>query len=525
MRDFQTPGRSAVYATSGMVATSHPLAAAAGLKVLQDGGNAMDAALATAFLLTICEPHMCGLGGDAFALWSLPDSGSVHALNGSGRAPGGLDAAALRAGGHSLMPHRSVQSVTLPGAVDAFCHLHETQCTLPLDRLLAPAIAAAETGVPVAPRVARDWAVDAEVLSGAARRHYLTDGKPPATGTLFRAPGPARVLRAIAAEGRAGFYEGPVARDLVASLQALGGSHSLEELAATRCTPTVPISGPFAGAELVEHPPNGQGATALLLANILSHFDTAGLDPLGPGRTHLEAEATKLAYDTRNRLISDPEVSDATQRMTDPALAKALAGLIDPDRAMADPAPLAEAVHRDTVYLTVVDRDRMAVSLIFSIFKSFGTGLASREYGILFQNRGEGFSLKPDHPNEAGPGKRPLHTIIPAILREGGRVTMPFGVMGGSYQSTGHVRFLSNLRQHGMELQAAIDAPRAFWEAGRLKLETGYPDSTRRALADLGHEVITAADPIGGAQAIVIHDSGVLEGASDPRKDGCAIGY
>ena len=524
MRDFQKPGRSAVYALNGMCATSHPLAARTAIDVLQAGGNAADAAIAAAVLLGLCEPQMTGIGGDCFVLLKPAGEERVVALNGSGRAPKGLNADALRAAGHSTVPVYSVEAVTLPGAIDAFCTLNADWGKLPLADLLAPAIHHAEAGVPVAPRTAFDWA-RASHLQGAARDFYLLGGQAPRAGQIFRAPGQAEVLRRIAREGRAGFYEGEVAQDMLDSLRAMGGAHSLDDFAATRATWGAPIEGPYRGADLLEHAPNGQGATANLILNILSHFDLSALDPLGPERAHLEAEATKLGYDARNRIIADPDFTTRLAHMLAPETAAKLAALIDPKRVLPDVAPLTEEIHRDTIYLTVVDRDRMAVSLIYSIFHSFGSGLASTKFGINFQNRGAGFNLTPGHPNELGGGKRPMHTIIPAMLREGGRITMPFGVMGGAYQPVGHARLLSNLRDYGMELQSAIDAPRSFAENGTLTLEAPYPDATAAALSALGHKVARADGPMGGAQAIVIGADGVLMGASDPRKDGCALGY
>ncbi len=526
MRDFHLPGRSAVFASNGMCATSHPLAASVAVDILKGGGNAVDAAIGAAVLLGICEPQMTGIGGDCFVLVKPAGEERIVALNGSGRAPAGLSADAMRAAGHTTVSAASVEAVTVPGAIDAFCRLSADWGRIGLAETLAPAIRYADEGVPVAPRTAFDWAHSAQYLRGAARRHYLRNDGPLRAGQVFRAPGQAEVLRRVAREGRAGFYEGEVAQDMVDALRAAGGSHTLDDFAATACTWGEPISGTYKGVELVEHPPNGQGATAILLANILSNFDVASMDPFGLERAHLEAEAVKLAYDARNRFVADPDHVTRLEHMLAPETARALAGLIRMDRAMPSASELSETVHKDTIYLTVVDRDRMAVSLIYSIFKGFGSGLASEKFGILFQNRGAGFNLVKGHPNEAGPGKRPMHTIIPAMLREGGRVTMPFGVMGGGYQPNGHVRVLSNIVDFGMHPQAAIDAPRAFSDAGRMKVERGYSDAVRQGLADLGHDVIVPAKPIGGAQAIRIHpDEGVLEGASDPRKDGCALGY
>lgn len=523
MRDFQLPGRSAVFASNGLCATSHPLAAKVALDILQAGGTAVDAAVAGAVLLGICEPQMTGIGGDCFVLLKPEGSDQVIGLNGSGRAPVGMNAEALRAKGLSKMPIHGIETVTMPGAIDAFCTLHAAHGRLPMDQILAPAIHYADAGVPVAPRVAADWAEDAAVLQGDARRHYLFNGAAPEIGQIFRAPGQAEVLRRIAREGRAGFYEGEVAEDMIASLRDLGGSHDLADLAGVKAEWTAPISAPYQGVELIEHPPNGQGATALLMLNILKHFDLGALDPFGAPRAHLEAEAAKLAYDARNRFIADPTAR--LDHMLSPDTAARLAALIDPKRALPDPAPLTESVHKDTVYITVVDRDRMAVSLIYSIFWGFGAGLASQKFGINFQNRGAGFSLTPGHPNEAAGGKRPMHTIIPGMLAEGGRVSMPFGVMGGAYQPCGHARFVTNLTDYGMDLQSAIDAPRAFCGPEGFKVERGYRPEVLQELVDLGHPARLSDEALGGAQAIRIRPDGVLEGASDPRKDGCALGY
>jgi len=525
MRDFQIPGRSEVLAESGMCATSHPLAAQAATDILKRGGNAMDAAIAGAILLGICEPQMTGLGGDCFVLYSAPGSDEVLALNGSGRAPAGADAARLRDAGETRVPLGGADAVTIPCAVDAFCHLSETVGKLGIDSLLAPAIHYAEAGVPVAPRVAFDWTNREGTLQGCARDFYLLNGKVPQTGQVFRSPQQAEVLRRIASHGRDAFYRGEVAEDMIAALQKRGGTHAGEDFANARAEASTPISGDYKGIELCEHPPNGQGATAILMLNILSHFDIAGMDPLGTERAHIETEAAKLAYDARNRFIADPDHTSRLEHMLAPETARQLAALIDPLRAMPATVPMAGAVHKDTVYITVVDRDRMAVSLIYSIYHGFGSGIASEKFGILLQNRGSGFTLEQGHPNELGGGKRPMHTIIPGMLRENGRVMMPFGVMGGSYQPTGHARVVSNLRDFGMGLQAALDAPRVFFDAGSLQVERGYAQSVRQELADMGHEVIVPKVALGGAQAIRICENGVLEGASDPRKDGCAIGY
>ncbi len=527
MRDFHLPGRSTVIAENGMAATSHPLASKVAIQMLEAGGNAVDAAIAAAMVLNVAEPKMTGLGGDCFALIKPAGSEDIIGLNASGRSPAGLDAAALRTAGHTEIPLRGVESVSVPGAVDGMVRLAKDHGRLGLKTLLAPAIHYAEQGIPVAPRVAFDWLEGPDILQGAARTYFLNHDKPFSEGQTFRAPGQAEVLRRIAMDGREGFYEGEVAEDMVTSLQALGGTHTLDDFAATACDYVTPIIGTYHGMELVELPPNGQGATAIVMANILENFDLASLDPYGTRRAHLEAEAAKLAYDARNRFVADPtDQALRLEHMLSKNTGKALADLINLERAMPNAHQAAGAVHKDTVYLTVIDRDRMAVSLIYSIFSGFGSGIASDKFGILFQNRASGFTLEEGHPNEAAGNKRPMHTIIPAMLRKDGKLLSTLGVMGGAYQPNGHVRILTNMVDYGMDPQTAIDAPRCFDEGALMKVERGYADKVRNDLTAMGHKVTVPDVPIGGAQMVMIdHENGVLRGASDPRKDGIALGY
>jgi gamma-glutamyltranspeptidase/glutathione hydrolase len=431
----------------------------------------------------------------------------------------------MRSRGLTAVPVRGVEAVSLPGAIDAFCRLSTDWGKKSLADVLAPAIHYAEHGVPVAPRVAFDWAEDGPHVQGRARDLFLFNGQPPRPGQIFRAPGQAEVLRRIAREGRAGFYEGEVAEDMIASLRALGGTHTQEDLAATACDYGDPVSGPYKDIDLLEHPPNGQGATAILMLKILRHFDIAGMDPFGSQRAHIEAEAAKLAYDARNRFIADPDHMTKLDHMLSDKTAATLAALIDPKRAMAAAAALTEAVHKDTIYITVVDRDRMAVSLIYSVYFGFGSGFASDKFGINFQNRAAGFTLAEGHPNEAAGGKRPMHTIIPGMIAKAGRVMMPFGVMGGAYQPCGHARFVSNVVDFGMDPQAAIDGARSFSGPDGMQVESGYSDAVRAELAAMGHDVSIPRTPLGGAQAILMGEDGVLVGGSDPRKDGVALGY
>ena len=528
MRDFHYPGRSPVFATNAMVATSHPLAAQEALNVLKEGGNAVDAAIAGAVLLGVCEPQMTGLAGDVFALVKPSASDNIVALNGSGRAPAAANADDLRVEGLTRIEPGHQASVTIPGAVDGFVALSERFGRLGLDRAFAPAIHYFEEGVPIAPRVASDIAPIPGTFNAAARAHYLNEGASYRLGDVFTLPAQAEVLRRIAKDGRDAFYTGEIAEDMLTALTEAGGCHTADDFAATKATWSETISGQYRGRTLFEHPPNGQGAIALLIAGILSEFDLGSLDPNGVERFHLEAEATRLAYDARNRFLADPDHMSRLDHLVSPKSAQRLARLIDPKRARSDVAALTEDVHKDTVLITVVDKDGMGVSLIYSIFATFGSGLATDKFGLLLHNRGSGFNLIPGHPNEYAPGKRPMHTIIPAMSGPGDAVDMVFGVMGGQYQACGHAHFLSNIVDFGMDLQEAIDAPRAFADpqSGKLNLERTIHPDVARALADMGHDVAEPATAIGGAQAIRIDPArGILIGASDPRKDGLAVGY
>ena len=526
MRDFQSPGRSPVISINGICATSHPLASRVAIRILEDGGNAVDAAIAAAVLLGLCEPQMSGIGGDCFALVKPAGQDGIISLNGSGRAPKALDADKLRAAGLKAIDPHSPEAVTIPGAIEGFCRLSRDWGRLGLSTSLAPAIYYARSGIPVSQRTAKDWATHQAILQGAGRNHYLLNGQAPVEGQVFHQPKQADVLERIALDGPSAFYEGEIAQDMVSSLQAAGGIHTLDDFAAMESYYSDPISGSYRGVDLIEQPPNSQGVTAILMANILSHFDLADLDPFGVERTHLEAEAAKLAHDAQRRFVADADYVEHLDHMLNFGTAEALANLIDPRQAMESPANLADPLHPETVCLSVMDKDLMAVSLIYSISGDFGSGICSDEFGVLFQNRGAYFSLEPGHPNEAAGGKRSLHTIIPAMLRRGGKVIMPYCVMGGRYQPTGHVRVMSNMLDFGMDPQAAIDGPRAFANGGVLGLERGYDASVRQALQDMGHNVITPPMPYGGAQATLIdYENGTFVGASDARKDGLALGF
>ena len=527
-RDYIAPGRSAALGETGMAATSHPMATLAAIEVLKSGGNAMDAALAAVAVQTVVEPAMTGIGGDCFAIVAPADGRPITTYNGSGTAPAGVDAAALRSSGLSAIPETSAHAVTIPGAIATWCQLNETYGTRPLGDLLQPAIRLAEDGFLVTGRVALDWARYSRRVQqhGPAAAHYLPGGAAPRTGDRFAMPALGATLRAIGARGRAAFYEGPVAEELVGLLRGLGGTHTLDDFANYQGFVAPPISGRFRGHDLLECPPSGQGLAALVIARILDGFDLTDGVASEADRIHLLAEATKAAYRVRDLLIADAaHMSVSVETILSDGYIDRLRSLIRLDTAT--PASAWDGpVHRDTVYLTVVDRDRNVVSFINSIFASFGSGIYAPQSGILLQNRGSGFSLSEGHPNELGPNKRPLHTLIPAILLRDGRPVMSFGVMGGQFQAAGHAHFLTHVLDRGYDPQRANEAPRSFAYAGVLNLEPTFDPSVAADLEARGHKVAWADEPIGGCQAIYIdNERGVLIGASDHRKDGLALGF
>jgi gamma-glutamyltranspeptidase/glutathione hydrolase len=529
VRDFQVPGRSVAIATGGMVCTSHPLATLTAVDVLRGGGNAVDAAIAACAVQCVVEPQSTGVGGDCFVLYAPAGGGAPIALNGSGRAPRALTPEIVHNPVNGRIPLPTAHAVTVPGAVDAWFRLAEDHGTRGIDSLLRPAIGYAREGYPVMERVAYDWARFSDKLARypETARVFLPEGKPLPPGALHRQPALAETLETIARDGRDGFYTGWVAEDIVESLDALGGVMTVNDLAEHRSEYVSPIRTSYRGYDVYQCPPNGHGVTVLLGLNILAGYDLAGLDPLGPRRFHLEAEAMRLAYQDRNTYLADPShASVPVEALLSVAHAESLGAAIDPERAMTGlPAPSLPP-HTDTVYLCVVDRDGNAVSFINSLFESFGTGIVAPRSGVLLHNRGTGFVLEPGHPNRLAPGKRPLSTLIPGMVMKDGRAVMPYGVMGGQYQAVGHVRFLTNVLDFGMTIQAALDLPRGFHFDGVYALERGVPQATCDGLARLGHRVERSPIPLGGGQAIVIdHDTGVLLGASDGRKDGIALGF
>lgn len=525
MRNFHKPGRSAAYDVNGMAATSAPPATLAALDTLRSGGNAVDAAVTASAVLCVVEPAMTGIGGDCFALIGMPD-GKVHGLNGSGRSALRADADWLKASRLTEIGPRSVHAVTVPGAIDAWDTLLKIHGTMTLGDCLQPAIRMADEGVPVTPRVAFDWPEEAAMLAAdeGGKIHYLKNGKAPSAGEIMHYPALAKTLRLLSTQGRDAFYNGEIAEDIVAHLAKRGSLLTLADFARTKSTWVTPISTVFAAHEIIEIPPNGQGLTALIALNVLRHFGLERYDPESPERMHLEIEAMKLAWNLRNRHIGDPDFTEVpvAELLGSRASAK-LAGLIDMQRALDIAVTLPPS---DTVYLTVVDRNRLAVSFINSIYYGFGSGIVTPKTGIALQNRGTDFVTAPGHPNCIGPGKRPLHTIIPAMVRKDGHIDMSYGVMGGDYQPMGHVTVAVNRYIHGMDPQEAIDSARYVPSAGEVLVEEGMPDASQAGLAKKGHRIAPAPSPLGGGQAIMIdRKRGVLVGGSDPRKDGLALGY
>ena len=529
MRNFEKPTRSVVVARDAMAATSHPSATLVAIRILAAGGNALDAAIAACAVQCVVEPGSTGIGGDCFALLSREGSGDVIGYNGSGRTPAALGVDWFSERGISEIERHSPAPVTIPGAIDAWTRLHADHGRMPFADLLAPAIRLAEEGYAISPRVHRDWSLEEALLSRdpTARRIFLPNSRAPLIGEVHRQPELAATLRGIAAQGRDGFYTGAVAEDIVSYLRGLGGLHTLDDFADARGEYVTPIKTEFRGHEVHECPPNGQGVIALMILNILSRFEAKG-DPQSADRLHVEIEATRLAYAARDALLADPAKADVpVDYLLSDALADRLAGMIDLRKALADLPPFQAPLHRDTVYISVVDKDRNAVSFINSIFDSFGTGLVAPKSGVILHNRGQSFSLDPKHPNVIAEGKRPLHTIIPGMLVKDGRTIMPFGVMGGYYQAMGHASLLSKVLDFGLDLQEAIDLPRVIPVSGTrdVEAEQTLDPVTAAELNRRGFRIIPADGPIGGAQAIRIDwQNGTLQGGSEPRKDGCALG-
>ena len=532
-RAFDLPGRSPVRATEGMVATSHPLASSSALRVLQDGGNAVDAAIAAVSVLCVVEPGQTGVGGDCFAILAQPD-GTLHGLNGSGRSAVGADVDwYLERGMTNLFDHPA-HCITVPGAIRGWEKILNAHGTMGFDRVLRDAIHYAENGFPIASRVGHGWGRDVEKLSRTegGRRNYLTNGEAPVEGGTHAFPNLGKTLRAVAKNGSDAFYTGTIAADIAKTVQDNGGFLSEEDLANMSADWVTPITTNYGGYDIHEIPPNGAGITALILLNLLDEVDARSLNSHSAERQHAEIECARLAYSARDTYVSDADsMTVSVERLLSDAYTCELAKGFSPEHRNPD-IKLPSVPDADTVYLSVVDKDLRAVSFINSLYESFGSGIVTNDSGIALQNRGACFVTEKGHPNAIGPGKRPLHTIIPAMATKNGKAAWSFGVMGGAYQPIGQAHVLSNMIDHGMDPQEALDYPRVFWDDTGdwknlpLKLEAGVTDVVADGLRARGHQTTPADAPHGGGQIIAIdHERGVLTGASDPRKDGQAQGY
>lgn len=525
--------RSVVMGTRGMVASSQPLATQAGLRILLKGGNAVDAAVAMLATLSVVEPHSVGLGGDAFALIWMAREKKLLGLNGSGRAPQAATTQWFLDKGLKAVPERGILPVTVPGALHAWQEALDRCGSMGLGDVLEDAIHYARDGFPVTEVIAGEWANASAILkeNQEAAAVFLPGGRAPRPGELFSNPDLARTLGAVASGGIEAFYGGEIGKAIARCCEKMGGLLSLEDLMQHRSSWVEPVSTDYRGYTVFELPPNGQGVVALEMLNILEGYELSQMTHNGPDHIHLLVEAKKAAFQDRDRWIADPDMEDVPVGwLISKEHAQEIRAQIRQDRASRpeDLGPYPKG--SETVYVTAVDKDGNAASFISSIFMHFGSGVVADGTGIVLQNRGCAFRLDPDHPNCIGPGKRPMHTIIPGMLFKEGEFLMSFGVMGGDMQPQGHVQFLLNLIDFGMNLQEAMDVPRVRHLGGmELYLEEGIPSQTCLDLKAMGHQIVQGDPPVnevGGGQAIYKDpQTGVLLAASDRRKDGCGMGY
>ena len=527
--------RSTVLAKNGMVATSQPLAAVAGLRMMLQGGNAVDAAVAAAAVLNVVEPVSTGVGGDMFALvWDNREK-KVRAINGSGRAPAAATLQELKSKGFDRMPDSGVHTITVPGAVHGWETLINTCGSMPLSEVLKPAIRYAEEGFPVSDIIAVQWSSALAKLSQLpSGEEMLRQGRPPKQGEVMYLPTLARTLRDVAEGGAEAFYKGETGRRIAAFVQEQGGWLSREDLANHTSNWEEPICTDYRGVTCWECPPSGHGIAALEALNIAEGFDIRAMGSQSPDAYHHLVEAMRLAFADAFRYLADPAKSWVpTDELLSEEYTKSRRALIDPNKAMTS-VPYG-TVHGggDTVYISCVDGQGNACSFIYSIYQNFGTGMVVPGTGIALHNRGALFSLDPNHPNALAPGKRPYHTIIPAMATVDGELYLCYGIMGAFMQPQGHLQVISNVVDHGMQPQAALDALRFMVSQDSVALEEGVSPDVVRELEDRGHRTRiiggyqrAIAGGFGGAQLIQRDlSTGVLRGASEPRKDGCAIGW
>ncbi|HUS78275.1 MAG TPA: gamma-glutamyltransferase [Patescibacteria group bacterium] len=528
--------RSPVYARDGIVASSQPLASMAGIKILQKGGNAADAAVAVAAALNVTEPTSTGIGGDCFCLFFDGSSKKISGVNGSGRAPAGLTVEKLHEQGITeRMPSQSIHTITVPGAATGWVDTIERFGTMEMSEVLAPAIELAERGFPVAPMTSRGWQRGAERLkSGPNFNEMLIDGRGPGEGEIMRNPTLARTFREVAEYGKAGYYEGRIAEAIVDLIAPRGSFMTVDDLKNHRSTFPEPISTNYRGYDIFEIPPNGQGITALIALNIVEEYDLASMGHSSAEHLHTMIEAMRMAFADTRWYVADPDVVHVPiKELISKEYAAERRKLFDPGRANVDVQRGSPVAGSDTVYFCTADGDGNAVSFINSNYMGFGTGLIPKGCGFTLQNRGANFSVDPKHPNCAGPSKRPYHTIIPGMAMKDGELLGPFGVMGGFMQPQGHLQVVVNMVDYGMDPQAALDSPRfcigSGTSGGKVALEEGINLEVMSQLARMGHEVIprtgSARGGFGRGQIILRNpETGVLCGGSDPRADGMAIG-
>lgn len=523
-------GRSMAMGQHAMVATSHNYATVAALDMLRKGGNAVDAAIAAAAVLTVVEPMSTGLGGDAFLLLYEGHNRKVRGLNGSGRSPNGLFRDHFTSAHGAEIDPNSWESVTVPGACDAWMTALERFGTRPIDEILAPAIQFAEEGFPVTERVAAVWKDNEELLKPDpwTAMTYLVNGKAPEVGTIFRNPNLAKTLKEVARGGRDAFYRGSIAKEICRHAEESGGFLRVEDFRSHSPIWIEPLTADYRGYEVLQCPPNGQGIGVLMMLNMLAGLNIAKLKHNSPEYVHLLVEIKKLVYADLGRFVADPDRGyTPVKSMLNKAYAQQRLQEVNPSKA-ANLVQPGEMMGKDTIYLTVVDRQGNAVSFINSIFQAFGSKIVGGDTGILLQNRGSGFTLERGHPNEYAPAKRPYHTILPGMVLRDGKLYLSYGVMGGTMQPQGHLQFLLNHLDFGMSIQEALDCPRWRHNEGlEVLLEHGFPKSAFEVLEKLGHQPKPApGGDFGGGQAIRVDpETGVLFGASDPRKDGCALGF
>jgi len=537
--------RSEVLGANGMIATSHPLATQIGLDVLKAGGSAIDAAIAANAALGLMEPTGCGIGGDLFAIVWDPQTKRLHGYNGSGRSPQGLSRAHFDAAKIERIPSFGPLPVTVPGAVDGWFALHERFGRTPMAQLLAPTIAYARSGHPVPAVIADAWASSVVRYADFAgfNAQFTIDGRAPRKGEIWKNPNLADTLETIGREGRDGFYRGEIPQIIERYMQAQGGFLAAADFAAHRGQWVEPASINYRGVDVWQIPPSGQGIAGLQILKLLEGFDLAQYSPTDPAYLHLFIEAKKLAFEDRARWYADPDFAAApVAGLLSAAYAAQRRELIDPERAARSVAPGNPALDTgDTIYLAVADKDGQMVSLIQSNYRGMGSGMVPPGLGFMLQNRGEQFALKPGHPNDYAPGKRPFHTIIPGFATRDGKPWLAFGVMGGAMQPQGHAQIIINLIDFGLNLQEAGDAPRvhhtgstepegqviAMSDGGVVNLESSFEHPTRRALLRLGHRLQDAPTSTFGGYQAVLRDpqTGVYFGASESRKDGHAAGY